>query len=300
MFRFIWRNKKWAGYALYCIALTGGLLYYRFPTDILRDYLQAIPARMDSRLVLSIDGIRPWLPFGLRFSQTELSLKNRPGSALFRAEGIFLRPDAWSILKGKPELHFDCTAYKGALKGHINAKENGAKGAFDTVTELQDIHIADYKPLQDLMGRHVEGTLGGTITYDGHYNLLMDGTMEADLKVTEGLLEYLNIHPLLNFESIEFKEMEIAMVFKKGTINLSRLELKGEQFQGSLSGNITLKGGFSKSVFDLKGSIKPSPAFLKSVAGVAGTMKFIKQRMKKGTLSFAIHGTLGEPQIKFM
>lgn len=300
MFPFGWKNKKWAGYLLYGVILMGGLLYYRFPSDALRNYLLTNASRVEPRLVLSIDRIEPSLFFGLKFPETQLSFKGKPERVLFRAEDLLIRPKVWSLLQGDFRFDFHSLAYKGDLKGYVDFNKNSVTGHFDTVIELKNIHIGDYKYLRDLIGRHVEGTLGGTLTYNGAYNLLMDGTGEVNLRLTDGRMENLNLHPLFNFESIDFKAMEIAMVLKKRTINLIRVELKGDRFNGSFSGTIRLKKGFAKSNLEIKGTIKPSAAFLKSVAGSANIMRFIKQRMKKGSLSVAINGTLGEPKINFI
>ena len=203
--------KKWGGYALYSIILAGGLLYYRFPSDVLMDYLETAAAKVDPRIVLSIDRINPSLPFGLKFSQTELSLKQKPESILFKAESLLAAPEVWSFFQKKFKYNFECMAYKGGLKGYVFFKKNNITGPFDTKTELNNIHIGDYKYLQDLIGRHIEGTLGGTISYNGLFNSLMYGTADGDLRLTDVRLENLYLHPLLKFDYIDFKKMEIVL-----------------------------------------------------------------------------------------
>jgi type II secretion system protein N len=125
----------------------------------------------------------------------------------------------------------------------------------------------------------------------------MDGSGDANLRLSQGKVELLQ--PLLNFESIEFNEMEIEMALKQQKINVTRLELKGQELQGTLSGTITLKEEFAKSSLDLRGTIEPFAAFFKSTPGTHDTVKLFKQRLKRGILSFVIRGTLGEPRIEF-
>lgn len=297
MKRFMSNYKKWIGYLLFALILTVALLYYRFPSDVLRDYLQATADRATPPLVLSVDRIVPRFPIGLKFADTEVALKNMPDKVILRADSLLLKPQLWSLLRGKSEYCFHCMAYKGDLIGCVYFKKDHGRRFIDTEIELRNIRVGDHAYLSHLISRHLEGTLGGTISYKGQYNLLMDGSGEANLMLSQGRVELLQ--PLLTLESIEFNEMEIEMVLKEQKITVARLELKGQELQGTLSGTITLKEEFAKSNLDIRGTIEPFAAFFKSTPGTHDTVKLFKQRLKRGTLSFVIQGTLGEPRIEF-
>ena len=293
---FISKNKKWLGYLLFALILTGALLYYRFPSDALLGYLQARAESATPRLALSIDRIEPRLPIGLKFVQAEVALKDVPDMVILSAESLLLQPRLWSLLRGRPGCSFHCVAYKGDLIGCVYIKDR-PRDFIDAEIELSDIRMGDCAYLSHLIGRHVEGTLDGTISYRGQYNLLADGAGEASLRLSHGKVELLR--PVFTFKSIDFNEMEIEMVLEKQNINVTRLELKGQQLHGTLSGAITLNKEFAKSSLDLRGTIEPFAAFFKSTDGTHDTVAFFKQRLKRGTLSFVIHGTLREPRIKF-
>jgi type II secretion system protein N len=297
MKRLISNYKKWLGYLLSALILTVVLLYYRFPSDAVRDYLQAMAERANPRVVLSLDRVKLRLPIGLKFVETEVALKDMPDSIILKADSLLLKRELWSLLQGESKYCFDCLAYKGNVSGCVHFNKDGTGGFIDTEIELRNISIGDYAYLSHLIGRHVEGTLGGTVSYGGPYNLLMDGSGEANLRLSDGKVEL--VQPFLTLESIDFSEMEIEMALKKKKINVTRLELKGQQLHGTLSGTITLKKEFAKSGLDLKGTIEPFAALFKSTAGILDTVRFFKQRLEGGTLSFVILGTLGEPKIEF-
>lgn len=297
MKRFMSKYKKWIGYLLFALVLIVALLYYRFPSDALRDYLQATADSATPPLVLSVDRIEPRFPIALKFADTEVALKNMPEKVILKADSILLKPQLWSLLRGKSEYCFHCMAYKGDLIGCVYFNEDSGRRSIDTKIELRDIHIGDHAYLSQLISRHLEGTLGGTVSYIGGYNVLTDGSGEANLRLSQGRVELLQ--PLLTLTSIEFNEMEIEVAFKKQKIKVTRLELMGQQLHGTLSGTITLNEIIAKSSLHLSGTIEPFAAFFKSTPGTIDTVKFFKQRLKKGTLSFVIHGTLGEPRIEF-
>jgi len=297
MKRFISKNKKYLGYLLFALILTVALLYYRFPSDAVLDYLQATANTADPRIVLSVDRVEPRLPIGLKFGKTEVSMKDMPDGVILRIDSLLLRPGLWSLLRGKPEYCFHCVAYKGDLVGCVYIEKDRTRGFIDTEIELRNILIGDCAYLSHLIGRHIEGTLGGTVSYTGRHNLLMDGSGEANLRLSHGRVELLQ--PFLTFESIDFNEMEMEMVLKKQQINLTRLELKGQQLHGTLSGVVTLKEKFAKSSLDLRGTIEPYAESFKGKGGAHDTLKLLKHLIKNGTVSFVIHGTLGEPRIEF-
>ena len=94
-----WKNKKWLGYILFTILLTTGLLYYCFPSDAFRNYLQATAERINSQYLLSVEKVSPTFPPGFSLRKTQLSLKINPDAGLFVADSLVIRPEIWSFLK---------------------------------------------------------------------------------------------------------------------------------------------------------------------------------------------------------
>ncbi len=298
MKNFAWKHKKWFGYTLYGILLTIGLLYYLFPSDAIRDYLQARVDRANPQLRLSVGHVSPSFTLGLKLLETQLFYKANPDRFSFKADRLVIRPTIWSFLQGNPGFCFDGLMYGGALKGCVRITKENVKAPFAGSVELKDISVGDYDDLQVLIGRHVKGRLGGTITYSGSYNSMVGGSGEADLKLSEGLIELLQ--PILMLESIDFSELLIKLVLKNQKIKLTHVELKGPNMRGTLSGVVSLKKEFLKSSLNLRGTIEPFADFFKSLPGTRDTVKFFKQRLKRGKLSFIIHGTLTEPRMKFI
>ncbi|MEE9612326.1 MAG: type II secretion system protein GspN, partial [Desulfatiglandales bacterium] len=235
---------------------------------------------------------------GLKFRKTEFFDKANPDRFFFKADSLVIRPNLWSFLQGKPKVCFDGVTYGGALNGCFRLTQNSLKAPIAGSVELKDISVGEYDNIPGMIGRHIKGRLGGTITYSGQYNSLMGGTGEADLRLSEGLIELLQ--PILMLESIDFNELLIKLILKNQKINLTHVELKGPNMRGTLSGVVSLKKEFLKSSLNLRGTIEPFADFFKSLLGTRDTVKFFKQRLKRGRLSFIIHGTLTEPRIKFI
>jgi len=292
------RSKKYFGYAFYSILLTFGLLFYRFPSDAYRDYFQAITNSINPQLLLLIEKIHPSFPFGLNLLHPKLSLKADPNIRVFVAENLLIRPGLRSFLKEESIYYFDCLAYDGDLKGNIRFEKTGTKTPFSTSIELKDICIDDFARLSDLIEGNIRGILGGSITYGGNYNLLIDGIGEANLRISDGHVELL--YPILSFKSIDFDEMLIKMSLGNRTIDLASVELKGRVIHGALSGTVSLKKEISQSRLNLKGTIMFLASPDKRNKDASETLGLFLKNRKRNKLSFMIHGTLTEPKLKFI
>ena len=294
---FVSKHRNLLGYVLYGLVLIALLLYLRFPSDAVKDYIQAEGERANPPFTLSVDHIGPLIPFGLKFVKTRVSLRDSPNTLILKADGLSLRPSLLSLLGGKPDYSFRCAAYKGDTSGSIRLQEEGKKASVDAEIELTNVDLGEYTYLQELIGRTVKGTLSGTIKYNGQYRPMLDGSGEANLSLSEGMVEL--AEPFLTLKSIDFDEMEIDMVLNKRKINVGHLEFKGKQLQGKLSGTISLGKVLSESALSLSGTIEPFAALFESAEGAQETVAFLRGRLNQGTFTFTIEGTLGQPKIKF-
>lgn len=296
MKQFIRKNQKWFGYVLYAVIITAGLLYLRFPSEVIKDYLETRGERSHSPFHLSVGQVSPSLPFGLKLQETQVSQSANPNKIIFRAHRLSIRPTIGTLLVGKLNLCFEGLAYDGVLKGCANFSKRSLQAPFSASIVFRDIRMGKYD-LRSLIGRHVEGKLDGTVAYNGKNNLLIEGSGEADLRLSDGRLELLQ--PILSLDSIDFNHVTIRMALQNRKINLTQVALEGPNMRGTLSGIISLRKEIGKSRLDLRGTIEPFSDFFKSLPGTRDTVKLFQRRLKRGTLTFVIRGTLAEPSIQF-
>ncbi len=291
------KKRKVFLYGLYGLLLTLGLLYYRFPSDVVRDYLQAAVTRELPLILFSVEKVDPILPPGLKLLNLKLTPRGRPGQVLFRSTSLSIRPELLALFRGETKYAFDSQVYGGRVQGTLHLMGNDRNAPFVTSIHLKDIDIARSAYLQSLVGQKIGGILGGTLRYDKRSNLLIDGTGEADLRVTEGSVVL--SEPILTFDKVKFSELSIRMALKDQRIDLTQVALKGREVQGTLSGTIGLRRELPDCTLDLRGKIEPLAGFLQGIGGDQNTMQFLKQYLKMGSRSFVIHGTLGRPIFRF-
>ena len=277
------KNKIWLAYTLYAILLTLGLLYILFPS---RDV--SIPAH------ISIGDVSPSLAFGLILRATELSHQSAPDKILLRADRLFVRPGLWSYLQGAMRFCFDGRLNDGSLEGWVQFNENDSNTPFSTSMTLKDIRMERFENLTNLIGRHVEGSLGGSFAYDGKIESLMEGAGEADFRLSNGRIELQQ--PVLSFDAIDFNEVWIKLTLKKRRMDLTHVELKGPNIYGTLTGTISIRREFMDSGLNLKGTVDPSEGFFEASEGASVTVRLLGQSLGDGPLSFRVRGTLKNPR----
>jgi type II secretion system protein N len=287
-------RKSLLGYALFILVLTAACLYYRFPSDAVMGFLQEKAGQANPPLSLSAARLRPSLLLGLKMEKARVALKDAADKVLLEADSLFLRPALSLFLGGEAAGSFDAAAYNGEISGRVEVKGDEPSATVGTEILLSDISLKEHGHLSQFM----EGTLGGTISFEGpSRGAAAGGSGEATLKIVDGKVNLPETFLIL--ASIDFKEMDVELALEKSRINVTGIELRGSQMEGRVSGTILLKDEVANSSLNLKGTIKPFAAFFESFDGAQETVALFRQRLKQGSLSFVIGGTLKEPEVNF-
>ena len=292
------KKRKWVGYLLYCVFLTVGLLYYRFPSESIAAYLESALAKANPRILLSLEGLRPGFPLSIDLIGAKMSFKKAPQKPVLSVKKLSLRPEAWAFLHGTQVYHFNVHAYEGNLKGNVRFEDPERMDFFRASIQLKDLRIGRHPYLSPLIGRDVSGVLGGNIVYTGQYDNLIEGVGKAVLDISGGSVKLLQ--PILGFESLQFDRLSVKMNLKNKKMTLSDVSLKGPAVKGRLSGTIILNNNFQASRLDLKGTIEPLGGLFGNLKGESNSLKSLRQKLKNLQRSFIIRGTFRNPQIKFL
>lgn len=295
MVEFFLKNKNWIGYALYGIVLLPVLLYLMFPSDTLKDYVQASVQTKNPGVFVNMEKASLSFPLGLKLGEVECSIPEFPEETAFMADKIIIKPRLWSLFGKNPEYGFSCEAYRGTIKGRINLQKNDKKSSFSLQTEFENIYITQGSQLPAVIKDDLEGILAGAVTYKGNNLFDPDGTGEASLILSDCSINF--SIPILDIDVIDLQEVHIKADLKGQKLNISETNIKGDDFLGSASGIISLKDPIYKSRLNLKCSLEPTAAFLQD-SDNDGAVALIRQVLKNGSLALAITGTLEKPSFR--
>ncbi len=275
-------RRKWIGYLLFAVALIGFFLYFCFPSEALRGYLEGSAARFAPGLALSVHSVQPALPFGLKLENTDLGLRKSPQVAIFKADRLLVMPSMRTLALGKPAFRFDCEAYGGKIEGVLAFNKFSWEGPVHSDVKINGLHLGQYPCLQRWLQGEVTGAMSGTLIYVGVPEDLIHGSGEGNLSILNGSFRF--VQPFLGMESVAFHRLDAQMVLEEQKISLTSLNFDGKQVKGTASGNIYLQPKIAESSLDLKVALKGFSAFLK----------------QKGDYTIAIRGTFDQPKISFM
>jgi len=290
---FFLKNKNWIGYVLYGIILLPVFLYILFPSDTLKDFIQASVQAGNPGISIDLKKASPSLPFGLKLKGVDCRISEFPEETAFMAEVIIVRPKLWSLLGKDHGYGFYCEAYEGTITGLVNVKENGQSQLLSLSAEFEDIHIKADSRLPAIIKDSLKGILNGDVTFKGEGLSDPNGTGNASLTLSGGAVDF--SIPFLNIDVIDLKEAIIKAELKDRTLNITDANIRGDEFLGRASGTISLKDSLNKSRLNLKLSIEPTAAFLQDSDNTDGTALVSKQVLTKGDLQLTITGTLEKP-----
>lgn len=296
MMAFVAKNKKWLGYALYVVLITLALLYYLFPAQAFEEFANNSIRRIHTDLGFEAAGIGPSLPAGLQINNGRIFFRKSPGTPVFEAESMDIRPQILKLMRGDYRLDLAGTAYRGDLNGSLQA-ENMDGGSFDASLAFEDIDIAEYLFLTEKLPYSLHGKLNGDVIYAKDSAKSAAGG-EADLHLTDGKLQFQN--PIFGIGSFDLLKIDLGLQLNDTEVTVVKAELSSPEVKASMTGTIQLHSDINRSQLNLKGTLEPLAEFFKKYPEIRELLKSMKKRVKRGQYFFAITGTLGEPKLKML
>ena len=289
--------KSWVAYVGYTVVLTVALLYFLFPGNTIRDYIERRVSESTSGVLLNIDSVKPAFPIGVQFLGGEFSLEQSRMSPL-RVEKMRIFPRIGVCLFGKGAFNFRATAYEGNITGDIRFSRDRISGPFELNLRLEDIMLDKITAIRSLTGRTIAGMLSGNITYDYESGGLIQGKGACSFLVSNGSIE-LSL-PFLEPGRIKILFIEGVARLAGRRLILEKCDLNGDTLRCSLSGDIALHENIKDSIVNIRGEIEPLQGSLEK-GNVTGTLlSLIGKQMNKEKIPFAIRGTVKDPKVTFM
>ncbi|MBW1940430.1 MAG: type II secretion system protein GspN [Deltaproteobacteria bacterium] len=281
-------TKKTVVYAVYIISVAVFFVYYLFPADTLKQYITFNLSNADPDLNIVIDDIKFSFPSGLALHDVSIGyLRN---SLLF-TEYIKITPGFFSFFRSKPVFFFKSKVCEGTLKGKIDITGKGSTRRIVIDADMADIRIKDIPVLRDLTGRNISGILDGKIRYDSHRG---GGTAKTEFVLSACAIELLK--PVFNRKAFAFKNIKADIEGNNKRVRIKKCDIKGDQMDGRVSGFITIKRPYEKSLLSLKGTIRPQPLFVAGLGKDFPMASLLKDKFSRNGIHFDINGTLDSPR----
>jgi type II secretion system protein N len=269
-------------------------LYNRFPSDAVRDYVEAGVGNRIVSVDVRIGSVEPALPPGLVFKDLHLNYRGLPEKVFFSTSELKVKPEAAKILCGIPAAKLQCEAYGGNISGQVSFPDSQLKGDISLDMEFNGIRLEENAVLQEVLGRRLQGILEGTVNFKGQPRNLRAGNGLIKLVVNEGNIEIDQV--FLELDALKFSKVILSGDFLKGKFNLVTGDIEGPDYRGSITGTAYLDSNLLGSRLDFQGWIELFPSFF-TRKGLSNRLNYVRQRLRRGRLNFSVTGTIGKPVV---
>ena len=272
-------------YFIYIPVITVFFIYYLFPSDTAKKYIECRIDGISPDLNVTIDHVKPVFPPGLRFYDTTVEYIN---DSLFNVKELSIMPGLLSFLGRDKTYSFKGKAYAGVLEGRVDILEDKSI-VFET--DLAGINLEDITFIRKRDGPKISGILGGSIEFNGNAS---GGALNVKLNASDCEVR-LSI-PVFTLKSIHINGFDADIKIDGRKLVVKHCAIKGKEIGGSFSGFVIIKEPFGKSVLKLAGTIKPHNSFLANQGlGFASNLFFSKRHGAQKGFPVRLRGTIDKP-----
>jgi len=282
------------GYGAYTVAVLALLLWYLFPAESVRTWLEAELERQSESLGWEIGSLRLALPFSAVASDVKILDRGRRETLLLVDE-LRVMPDASAASRLAQEwpLSYQARMLGGTVRGDMILPRKSK-----TVTCTGEITMVQVGGLEGLwlqLGRKGSGTLAGSFTYEGQWPVSLSGKMRADLSLANGSLELKQ--PVFGQNTLAFNQAKASLSLTDRVVTLDNGKVDSNLFGADFNGTVALADTLLGSGLNIQGSFEPRPELLGNLEGAV--VELIKGQLQDSRLTFSITDTLLEPGLLF-
>ncbi len=288
--------KRILGYGLVFWAAFGVTLYYSFPYEVIGDRLLGeAEARFGAKV--EVGALSPYWITGLSAETVTITFPaKRAGKddLILPFDRVSARLKPLDSLLGAPTVAIILEANAGEISGDVSLLEDERINA---ILQVQRLTLGDLGGVWDKLGLGFAGTVTGdlNLTLPQTQPTALDGT--ANLQVAEakfggGMIKGFTV------PGMDLGTFALELAAEKGKLEFAPpLEVKGKDLAAFISGTIDLRPVMSTSRGNLALRFKPTDAFWKDNATLAGIAKAMLEGSKdsEGYYAYDLTGPLGRP-----
>ena len=279
--------KKWIGYIIYGIIIMVAFLYILFPSGEIRDYLIQQAEQTSPEVSVDIGAVAPSLPPGLKFSDLDISLQNRP---VFNAREMTVRPRYLSLFAADKSFRLKGAVYQGTLNGDAMVK-TASNPQYAADIDFEAVQVDAIAPLKELMPHQMFGSAEGSITYDTQGGPWGQGN--AEVSVSGCRIEFKPA--LFGVTDLALGKVKAVIDLKNRQAAIKEITITGTQVSGNAAGTLGLRRPLSRSTVQLEGTLKPHPSLIKELSRTVPSQLLSQRDIVDKGIPFRLSGTLDRP-----
>lgn len=281
------------GYLLYTLVVLVGLLWLLFPTE-------AVQARLEQELQKHYPGYS-WkigsvglaLPGGVVLTDVQMT-SAKGGDIVLTLDRLAVAPAVEKLFDKEKAVNFSIQLLQGDISGRIllgfGAKKFTCRGT------LEGLQPAKLDIVRQNLNRILDGTLAGTFSGAGSWNKISQTSLQGNLKLTGGTLQFRE--PVLGLSALPYTKIETGFKRGKGQWFFEQGTLQSKMMNGTFSGSVQTGDTLAAGRLQFTGALKPRSEMF---AGLNNPQlaEVVRTHLKSGGLPFTVNGTVAVPGIRF-
>lgn len=265
-------------------------IYLTFPWDDAKGRALAEVSRATGAKI-SATKLEPSWVTGVHAEGVKIQLPN--GDDPIELAELDARAHLLALITGGVGAHVELPIAKGKIEADF---EDGKTGTTVDAT-IEGVELALVPGFADAVGV----PLSGIVDADIELELSKEDVQKSTglIKLEGSGLELLEGGKVSGFPvpALALGDLDWSIPVKSGKLLFEKQELKGENVELILDGQITLNKDFSRSVLNLVVAFKPTPAFLKKEPILGALLQNIRTaKGSDGFYSYAMTGSIKHPR----
>ncbi len=281
--------RRHLAHTVFVIAVTVFWLYWQFPAGAVKQFVICRAASLAPQLTFAVERVDFSFPIGVDFKNLAVVHSGVPVLSIAR---LRLVPTWQSLQPHRAVFDLAADIQGGSASGRIDLDTGAAAGVQTLRLNLDRIQLAGLPFWKRYANRGLTGLCNGRIVWTPGRK---GQAMQASFILENGSLEIRL--PLLEGQALSFARIESEIEVHDHMVTLRRIVWKGPEIDGEGSGTIHMKTPLDSSPVEIRGKIRPSPAFL------AHLRQSIPQPLMPepgpgGGYAIAVAGTLADPRYR--
>ena len=285
---------RWFLYCCYAVVLTAALLYVRFPGAEFKEYCLRQAEGLFSGTECTIGNISYEFPLGILFKDVSFSSSsNQTRTPLFVLSSLTISSGLKDF--GKTYV-LSGRSYSGNFSGTLHARQKDQEFSLDPLT-IQDLNLAEMKPVHGILGREISGRFDYTGTYSAVVNQYLAGKAAGRVKLREGKITLLQ--PVLNLKEIDLQQVEMEIRYDKHRLQVTKGKAAGSELSAGFSGTVQVISPWYLSNVATTGDIALQAEYMRENTQARNEIAVLQRQFKKSTIPFRVVGSLQKPALRF-
>ena len=157
------RTGKITLYILYAVFALAVFLYFRFPSDLMKDILTARMNQLQPMAQLEMDSVRPTIPPGIKLEPLTIIYENMP---VLRMDSLKITPHLFSMLGHNKKFSFKGTLGDGELKGTAQISAASPGGQMQGELRFSQVPLEFLEILSQYPNFKPDGKMNAMINFD--------------------------------------------------------------------------------------------------------------------------------------